>query len=97
MSHEQRLSSQELAVLRRAEHDGFLIRSGHRLAVLQCWRSSCRMRGRPCIVGIRGARQASVTVDGRDGWKGTPDELETAAARLAQPETTIFDRAPNMR
>lgn len=58
------LTAEEVADLEAAKAQGFLIRSGKRLAVLAAWRSWCQQAGRRCIVGIVGARIGIVEVGG---------------------------------
>ena len=77
------LSEAEWSEVERAVERGYIIGTGQRMAVVLAFKARCRMAGRSCVVGHVGARQASIEVDGRIGWKGPTGELEQAARRLA--------------
>lgn len=88
------LAPDELNALEAAKSQGFLIRSGKRLAVLKAWREWCRSVGRRCIVGIVGTRQGSIEVDGKTVERVPVQCLEEAlratsrTAKRARPEYT---------
>lgn len=78
------MTPDEVAILKRAQRDGYLVRSGQRLAVLLEWRRLCRQSGRPCVVAKLGARQAVIEVDGRDVAQADPADLEVTAYTMTK-------------
>ena len=83
-----RLTPDEQQILEQAKHRGYLIASGQRLQVLWAWRAWCRENGRPCVVGQRGARQATIEVDGKAVANVDPADLERKAAQVVAGEQT---------
>ena len=73
------LTDQEIRTLQDAWNRGFFIRSGQRIEVLVKWWELCHERQRPCIVAIKGARKATIQVQGVSEAKVPLKDLENAA------------------
>jgi hypothetical protein len=77
------LAPEETAILDEAQRDGSYVRTGRHLAVLVAWQRRCRAAHRPCVVAIRGAREATITVDDQERRRGPVVDLECEAAKVA--------------